>query len=125
MALLYLRYIFPFRFGFKYNLMFAMPAEGWEFSVLEPFKASHVQRKPWKGVEFDVFAFHSQWNFLEVKKLMPTATFISLLRDPVDCFESIFVYMELRKKYKMTINEFAKEIASTGNKLFDYFSVLS
>lgn len=105
--------------------MFAMPAEGWEFSVLEPFKASHVQRKPWKGVEFDVFAFHSQWNFLEVKKLMPTATFISLLRDPVDCFESIFVYMELRKKYKMTINEFAKEIASTGNKLFDYFSVLS
>ncbi len=45
---------------------------------------------------------------------MPGAAAITLLRDPVDCFESNYVYMGLQKRYKMDINEFAKRRAAMG-----------
>ena len=38
----------------------------------------------------------------------------TLLRDPVDTFESGYVYMGLEKQYKMNINEYAKKIARDG-----------
>ena len=47
------------------------------------------------------------WNYSEVRKLLPSATFVTLLRDPVDCWESNYVYMGLQNAFKMDINEFA------------------
>ena len=49
----------------------------------------------------------SVWNYSEVRKLLPSATFVTLLRDPVDCWESNYVYMGLQNAFKMDINEFA------------------
>ena len=40
-------------------------------------------------------------------KLLPEALFITLLRDPVTCYESNYVYMGLEKAFKMDINMFA------------------
>ena len=42
----------------------------------------------------------SVWNYNEVKKILPSAVYLTLLRDPVDCFESNYVYMGLQKAYK-------------------------
>ena len=50
---------------------------------------------------------YSVWNYNEVRKLLPSATFVTLLRDPVDCWESNYVYMGLQNAFKMDINEFA------------------
>ena len=47
------------------------------------------------------------WNYNEVLHLIPSATFVTLLRDPVDCWESNYVYMGLQNAFKMDINEFA------------------
>ena len=42
---------------------------------------------------FDMFVFHSQWRYQEVQKVMPTsAVTITVLRDPVDTFESGYSY---------------------------------
>ena len=38
---------------------------------------------------------------------MPTATFITILREPVDCFETNYVYMGLEKDFGMDVNQFA------------------
>ena len=49
----------------------------------------------------------SKWNYMEVRRMLPNATFITILRDPVDCFESNFVYMGLQQDFGMDINRFA------------------
>ena len=42
---------------------------------------------------FDMFLFHSQWRYQEVQKVMQTsAVTITILRDPVDTFESGYSY---------------------------------
>ena len=47
----------------------------------------------------------------EVDKVIPKPSArITLLRDPVDLFESGYVYMGLENAYKMNINEFAQLI---------------
>ena len=46
---------------------------------------------------------------------MPTATFITILREPVDCFESNYVYMGLDKDFGMDVNQFAG--SEVGEKL--------
>ena len=49
----------------------------------------------------------SNWNYNEVRRLLPNATFLTILRDPVACFQSNFVYMGLQQDFGMDINQFA------------------
>lgn len=78
------------------------------FPLKEPFNANMVN----VNANYDIFPFHSSWNYKEVKKLLPTAFFITILRDPVDCYESNYVYMGLKKVYKMDINQYAAKKVS-------------
>ena len=42
---------------------------------------------------FDLFVFHSIWNYNEIRKVMPkSAATITILRDPVNTFESGYSY---------------------------------
>ena len=91
-----------------------MHFKSWMFPFKQPMNASIVMDGPWKSLNFDMFLFHSVWRYQEIKKMIPGATYITLLRDPVDCFESNYVYMGLEKAYKMDINEFAEKKASAG-----------
>ncbi len=98
-----------FRFGIRQNLTFAMPPEAsWMFPFREKFSAKWVLEGPWRDLSFDLFTFHSVWNYREVKKVLPSAVYVTLLRDPVECFESNYVYMGLEKKFGVDINGFAK-----------------
>ena len=97
-----------FRYGVYHNLTFAMPPKSWMYSFKEPFDSSVVLQGPWKELSFDMFIFHSIWSYPEVKKVIPNAFFLTLLRDPVDCFESNYVYMGLENVFKMDINQYAK-----------------
>ncbi|XP_023347053.1 galactosylceramide sulfotransferase isoform X3 [Eurytemora carolleeae] len=97
-----------FRYGSENGLTFAMPEKSWMFPFKEPFNSSMVLDLPWAKLGYDIFTFHSIWNYAEIKKVLPTAVYITILRDPVDCFESNYVYMGLQNLYKMDINEFAK-----------------
>lgn len=96
-----------FRFGDLRNLTFAIPEKSWMYSFQESFHHSMISNLPWASLGYNIFAFHSVWNYNEVRKLLPSATFVTLLRDPVDCWESNYVYMGLQNAFKMDINEFA------------------
>jgi len=97
-----------FRYGEKNNLNFAMPERSWMFPFKQPFNASMVNKLPWARLGYDMFIFHSIWNYNELKKVIPNAIHVTLLRDPVNCYESNYVYMGLEKIFRMDINKFAK-----------------
>ena len=59
-----------------------------------------VTKLPWARLGYDMFIFHSVWNHDEVEKIIPDAIHITLLRDPVSCYESNYVYMGLEKIFK-------------------------
>lgn len=104
------------RFGVNHNLTFAFPHDSWMFSLKQPMNANLVLKGPWRALGFDLFVSHSVWNYTEVKKIIPSAAFITLLRDPVDCFESSYMFNGMDKNYKADINEYASRYAAKGQK---------
>ncbi|TRY61264.1 hypothetical protein TCAL_07456 [Tigriopus californicus] len=103
-----------FRYGVQHELNFALPKGGWMFSFKEPFNADMVLEGPFKGLDFNLFAFHSVWNYAQMQRVLPHAKYLTLLRDPTECFESNYVYMGLSAVYKMDFNEFAQKKALAG-----------
>ena len=99
------------RYGWTSNLTFVVPkAKTWMFSFKQKFKTSFAHQYKWNPRNiFSFFTFHSIWNLAQVRKLVPNGPVITILRDPVDVFESGYVYMGLEKRYKMDINSFAKQ----------------
>ena len=49
-----------------------------------------------------------------MKKVLPEALYITLLRDPVNCYESNYVYMGLQNAFRMDINKFAQVKAAAN-----------
>ncbi len=96
------------RYGVKNDLLFALPANSWMFNVIQPFDANLVLDGPWKDLgDFDIFASHCRWNRLEVLRIIPEATFITILRDPITTFESNYVYMGKQKALNTSLNDYA------------------
>jgi len=102
-----------FRFGDKHNLTFSMPENSWMFSFKEVFNSSVVTNLDWAHLGYNIFTFHSIWDYNEVNKVIPNALHLTILRDPVNCYESNFVYMGLENRYRMKINGFA--VKKIGN----------
>ena len=61
---------------------------------------------------FDIFAAHSRWSFAQAKILIPEGFTFTILRDPVDTFESFFSYMGVDKRLGVDINQFAWQFAT-------------
>ena len=61
---------------------------------------------------FDIFAAHSRWNLAQVKILIPEGYTLTILRDPVDTFESFFTYMGVDRRLGVDINNFAQQFAT-------------
>ena len=56
-----------------------------------------------------MFLFHSIWNYNEVRKVVPDGPAVTLVRDPVDMFESGYAYFNNIPKV-CCWNEIAYEI---------------
>ena len=104
------------RYGYKNGLTFAIPPNSWMYSFNVFFNSKMVTNYTWNPQHtFDMMVFHSLWNGMEVDKVIPRPSpRFTLLRDPVDTFESGYVYMGLEMFYNMSINEYAKKILKDG-----------
>ena len=104
------------RFGVKHDLTFGMPPNSWMFSVIDELHSEVVTKGPWQALGFDIFAFHCRWDYHEVKKIIPEAKFFTILREPMDTFESNYVYMGAQKARGADLNQFAEKFAAQGEK---------
>ena len=76
------------------------------------------------GLPYHVFCLHTIWNRAEVAaSLGPGATYITILREPVQLFESLWSYAGLASYYNMDLETFAtspKE-GRLATRAFRYF----
>ncbi|XP_060923401.1 galactosylceramide sulfotransferase-like [Limanda limanda] len=82
-----------YRFGQKRKLKFAFPISG-DYSFLYPshFQHTYVQGLR-SGTFFNIMCNHMRFNAPEVAKVLPRdTTYITILRDPAQLFESAFHY---------------------------------
>ena len=59
-------------------------------------------------MEYQIFCLHTIWNYEEVSKTVgANTTYVTIIRDPVDLFESLWVYARLYDYYKTDLETFA------------------
>lgn len=93
------------------NLNVAVPVYGNYLSNDTLFNRSAVFSAPWGGLDFDVFALHNRWNRDEVEALVgPAVPTMTILRHPVDQFESLYSYMNLTGYYNTSLQGFVEQL---------------
>merc|ERR1719334_2879587 len=56
---------------------------------------------------YNAFALHSMWNKQEVSRLLgDDAVYFTILRNPVDAFESLYNYFHFEEKFHMDLENF-------------------
>ncbi|XP_018554068.1 LOW QUALITY PROTEIN: galactose-3-O-sulfotransferase 2 [Lates calcarifer] len=100
-----------FRMGEKDRATFAFPYYTYQFSYPDKFRAEFVDELPDSSSQFDILCSHMRLDVEQVKQIMPpNTTYITILREPLQTFESVFSY------YTSTIPAFtlAKKVAETA-----------
>uniref|UniRef100_A0A672QIN0 Galactose-3-O-sulfotransferase 4 n=1 Tax=Sinocyclocheilus grahami TaxID=75366 RepID=A0A672QIN0_SINGR len=82
-----------FRLGERESATFAFPSHTYQFNYPDRFRAAFVDELPEGSSQFDLLCSHMRLDLREVRKVMPqNAVFITVLRDPIKTFESVFGY---------------------------------
>ena len=81
--------------------------------LTETFKHSWVKNVPWHPMTqdqgYNVFALHTKWDQAEVEKVLGDgAVYVTILRDPVDQFESMYNYLHFEEEFKTDLEGFVK-----------------
>merc|ERR1712223_1947885 len=80
------------------------------FPLYTHFRAGMAQSYGSKE-SFSMFASHSRWDGDEVRKLVPNAFSLTILRDPVDSFESRYGYSHQEKVLGISLTDFIQRLA--------------
>ena len=98
------------RFGLHHHLNFVLPSAGNYLGRYVKYSRAMIANTPWDkvGLEYDIFCLHTIWNHQEVEdSLGPGATYITIMRDPVELFESLWSYAGLQSYYGVDLETFA------------------
>jgi len=93
------------------SLNVVLPSQGNYLGRYIPYDRSMISSTPWERANFSysMFCLHTIWNQEEVEETLgPGATYLTMLRDPVDLLESLWNYASLGAYYKMSLESFAK-----------------
>lgn len=85
------------RYGFFNDLLFVLPAKGNYLGHPSPFSRHLVP----PSFNYSILTHHSRLQVAEMGGLIPGATFITIIRNPVALFESMFHYYKLAKTWKV------------------------
>ena len=106
------------RFGLNNGLNFVLPSEGNYLGRHVKYSRTMIANTPWDkvGLDYDIFCLHTIWNHQEVEDTLGLgkATYITIMRDPVELFESLWSYANLDSFYNMNLESFALA-PKTGN----------
>ena len=96
------------RHAHRMGLNVAIPAKNNYLSRKDLFNRLTVTKgTPWGQLEMDVFTLHNRWNYVEVVGLMGrTVRTFTVVRQPVDLFESLYSYANLNKTFGLSLKEF-------------------
>jgi len=111
------------RFGMKNKLNFVLPSAGNYLGRYVKYSRSMIGNTPWEraGMEYQVFCLHTIWNYKEVSETLgEDTTYITIIRDPVELFESLWVYAEMDHYYNTDLETFAlsPKTGSFANRAF-------
>ncbi|XP_054169274.1 galactose-3-O-sulfotransferase 4-like [Oppia nitens] len=106
------------RNGFINNKVFVLPAKANYLGHPLPFSRSLVPDPKHFNHPYNILTHHSRLNYEEMRSLMPNGTlFITIVRDPVDLFESMFHYYRLDKYWNISFDIFNNHSIKIPNKL--------
>jgi len=87
-----------------------------QYSLTKPFRARWLGQLPWTDMVnsqgYNVFALHTKWDQGEVTKILGDSEeprkgkYFTILRDPVDQFESLYNYVHFDKTFHMDLEQF-------------------
>jgi len=85
-----------------------------QYLLNRPFSSSWVRDVPWQGMVqeqgYNILAFHTKWDQGEVERVLGDgAKYVTILRDPVDEFESLYNYVHFDKTFHMDVEKFVTE----------------
>ncbi|XP_035671778.1 galactose-3-O-sulfotransferase 2-like [Branchiostoma floridae] len=92
------------RFGSTRNLTFVLPRNGHIMGWPKLFQKSFVLQKDLskKNTTYNILCHHIRFHHEHVRELMPDDTvYITIIRNPVYMFESIFSYMRFDKDFRI------------------------
>ncbi|XP_077869913.1 galactose-3-O-sulfotransferase 2-like [Saccoglossus kowalevskii] len=92
------------RFGYSRNLSFVLPENGNVFSASSGFKRSMVNWRRFPslngGKHYDMLTNHVGYNRHEIEAIIPNATYVTVLRHPVNQLVSAFSYFQWSRTIK-------------------------
>ncbi|XP_077867626.1 galactose-3-O-sulfotransferase 2-like [Saccoglossus kowalevskii] len=92
------------RFGDSRNLSFAVPTRGHVLSSRYGFKQNMLNIAKYPplngGTHYDILTNHVGYNRHEMEAVIPNATYVTVLRHPVNQLVSAFAYFEWTKAVK-------------------------
>lgn len=98
------------RFALHNQLNVVLPTVGNYIGRYVKYNRSMIGSTLWEqaNLTYDIFALHTIWEQSEVERTLgENATYITIMRDPVDLFESLWNYANLGNFYKMDLESFA------------------
>ncbi|CAL4109522.1 unnamed protein product, partial [Meganyctiphanes norvegica] len=97
------------RYGYNHNLTFALPGGGNYLGNPGHFKYSMIPRKllPPSG-KVDIFAVHTRLSPDHDKVLYNDSIWITVVRDPVSLYESLYNFFHLNYLYKFKLEDLVK-----------------
>lgn len=103
------------RFGYSRNLDFVLPYTHNYIGNPAVFSSNMIQedlRTP--NNKYNIFAHHTRFSEAGVRKVMHNGTtFVTVLRNPADVYESLFTYYNFQKVFNVTFEEILKSPANT------------
>lgn len=93
------------RYGASHQKIFVLPPRNNYLGHPQFFHRSMVPDPNKTGYQYNIFTHHTRFDYAEIKAIMPAdSTFVTVLRDPVDLFESMFTYYRLSQYWNFTLD---------------------
>ncbi|XP_055947504.1 galactosylceramide sulfotransferase-like [Argiope bruennichi] len=103
------------RYGDKHKLNFVLPRSGNYLG--HPSLFSRTMVGPPRSFSFNILAHHTRLNYDEIRAVMPSnSVYITIVRDPIQIFESSYSYYSFDKLFKCDIHKFIRNLPKFSDR---------